>query len=219
MTTIIQQITWGLSGITTGAGALIGMRGTDSILAGKTNFGAYKQTLCVWRAVHESFEALNAINRLHPNSIKEKIILLAITPLPFALQILLNYTPPTSFVHQNCNFIRKNLSKVVLAVDLCASAIIASTAPPIFGICIAASITIEILKENQLLSIKVKKVWEKVAIGITFMQALGSPLLAMMTLSECAWVVANSLCMFMNITSPIIPLRCCIAQQSKKQKN
>ena len=37
MMKVITQAAWGISGIATGAGALIAKRGIDSIIAGKTN--------------------------------------------------------------------------------------------------------------------------------------------------------------------------------------
>ena len=169
-----------LGGVMTGSGLLFSYRSMASANQGQTDFIAYKQSNILYEVAASSLSLLKELGSFEVGKSKRKWITSAIAyPLPFALQILNHKIDGKSHpvLKQGILYARRHVEHVAFAVDLCVSVLFTYYVAPYYGAGILVGLTIELLNEQKVMPAKIRAVWEKTWIAISFSRLLNVALL------------------------------------------
>lgn len=175
----IKIITDSVFGFLMGGGIIHDYRCAKNVQQGQTDFMAYKQAARINNLINFGLYVFRGNETPEYSFTRRLTITLISYPIPFALQIL-NHRVDAK-VHPTLKACilaaRNNLESVAVAVDVLLGVYFATQISPAFGVAGLVGLTIEVLKDQQLLSPKIKEIWEKAHLFIIFAHLITVPLL------------------------------------------
>lgn len=149
-----------------------------SVTHGKTDFTAYQQANAIYKTIQPLLYILSEVKIWEISHTPRKIIatLMAI-PIPFALQILNHHIDAANHptLKEAIVYLRDHVPHINFVVNMCVQTVFAYYFSPFYlaGSCIG--VTIEILREQNILSARINAIWEKCSVALGIAQLLGLP--------------------------------------------